>query len=148
MRALLTEGCLKTHRFLDNCTPEFLNHLEEFAREVTFAEGQTILREGQYADRFYLICEGKIQIEAGSNRKPLVAIQTLGAGDLLGWSWLFPPFQCHFSARALEPCRALELNAPALLVRAEDDPIFGYELMKRISNQLIRRLHAVRKRFV
>jgi CRP/FNR family transcriptional regulator, cyclic AMP receptor protein len=139
MTALLTEGCLKPHPFLQGCTTEFLNHLEEFVTEVNFAEGETILREGQYADRFYLICEGKVSVECGCNGRRGVTIQILGPGDSLGWSWLYPPFEWHFTARALEPCRAVELNAASLLIRAEEDPAFGYELMKRISKHFIER---------
>ncbi len=148
MTAQLTEGCLKPHPFLENCSPGFLNHLEEFATEVKFQPGQIIFHEADYADRFYLICEGKIALESGSNGAPGFTIQTLGPGDLLGWSWLFPPFEWHFSARALEPCRAIALNAASLLIRAEEDPTFGYELMKRISKQVIQRLQATRKRLI
>ena len=146
MTALLTEGCLKPHAFLDGCTTEFLNHLEEFARDVTFIPGDEILRAGEYADRFYLICEGKVALETGCNGTPAVLIQTLGPGELLGWSWLFPPFKWNFTARVLEPCRAVELNAASLLIRAEEDPVFGYELMKRISKHVIQRLQMTRKR--
>lgn len=145
MPALLTEGCLKNHPLLDGCSNEFLNHLEEFASEVAFEPGEVIFHEGEYADRFFLVCEGSIQLEASTNgdRMP---IQVLEAGDLLGWSWLFPPFEWHFSARALTRCRAVELNAASLLIRAEEDPAFGYELMKRIGKQVVCRLQATRKR--
>ena len=148
MTSLITEGCLKPHPFLEDCTPDFLNHLEEFATEATFEKDQTIFSEGEYADRFYLICEGKIRLDSGSNGKPGIAIQILGPGDVLGWSWLYPPFEWHFSARAVEPCKVVVLNAASLLIRAEEDPAFGYELMKRISKQVIHRLQATRKRLV
>jgi CRP-like cAMP-binding protein len=113
---------------------------------VEFETGETILREGDYADKFYLICEGKIALEAACNGATSVPIQTLGAGDLLGWSWLYAPYEWHFTARALEPVKAVELNAASLLIRAEEDPVFGYELMKRISQHLIQRFQATRKR--
>lgn len=146
MPALLTEGSVKTHPFLLGCSAEFLNHLEEFARETTFKAGETIFREGEYADRFYLISKGTIQLESGTNGCPGVAIQTLGPGDVLGWSWLYPPFEWHFSARAIEECEVTEINAASLLIQAEEDPEFGYQLMKRISLQLIGRLRATRAR--
>jgi CRP/FNR family cyclic AMP-dependent transcriptional regulator len=146
MTALLTEGCLKPHPFVDGCSCEFLNHLEEFAREVDFKAGETILREGDYADRFYLICEGSVSLESALNGSPAITLQTLGAGEVLGWSWLYAPYQWHFTARAITRCHAVELNAASLLVRAEEDPVFGYELMKRLSQHLIRRLQSTRKR--
>jgi len=148
MTALLTEGFLKPHPFLEGCSPEFLNHLAEFATEATFEKGEVVFSESAYADRFYLICEGKICLECGSNGEPGVTIQTLGPGDMLGWSWLYPPFEWHFSARAAEPCKVVVLNAASLLIRAEEDPVFGYELMKRVSKQLIQRLQTTRTRLV
>lgn len=144
MPALLTEGCLKNHPFLSECSSDFLNHCEEFARDVTFEAGDLILREGGYADRFYLICEGKVQLELNTNGDVPTVLQVLGPGDVLGWSWLYPPFEWHFSARALAHCRAVELNGASLLIRAEEDPLFGYQLMKRISMQLVQRLQATR----
>ena len=148
MTALLTEGQLKVHPFLYEATPEFLNHLEEFSREVSFSKGDIIFKEGDYADRFYLILSGKIALETSTNGKPKATIQVLGAGEALGWSWLFPPFEWHFAARALEPVTAIVLNGASLLIRAEEDPKFGYELMKRVANQVIQRLQATRKRFL
>jgi CRP/FNR family cyclic AMP-dependent transcriptional regulator len=135
MTALLTQGCLKPHPFLNNCTTDFLNHLEEFATEANFPAGETILKEGNYADRFYLICAGKIALESCANGKPGIALHVLGPGDVLGWSWLYAPFEWHFSARAIEPCRAVALNAAALLIRAEEEPLFGSELFKRMGSR-------------
>jgi CRP-like cAMP-binding protein len=148
MTALLTEGCLKAHPFLEGCSCDFLNHLEEFARDVDFKEGETILHEGEYADRFYLICEGRVSLESDSNGAPGINIQTLGPGDVLGWSWMYAPYEWHFTARALTSCHAVELNGASLLIRAEEDRAFGYELMKRLSKHLIHRLQATRKRLV
>jgi len=128
MTALLTEGCLKKHPFLNGCSCEFLNQLDEFAHEVRFEQGEMILVEGDYADRCYLIGAGKVQLSAGANGDSSVPIQVLGPGDVLGWSWLYPPFEWHFTARALENCAAMQLNAASLLIRAEEDPVFGYEL--------------------
>ena len=146
MTALLTEGCNKSRPFVEGCSPELLNHLAEFAKTVK--KGEVIFSEGEYADRFYLICEGKICLEYGSNGEPGITIQILGPGDMLGWSWLYPPFEWLFSARAIEPCKVVAFNAASLLSRAEEDPAFGYELMKRISKQVIQRLQATRTRLV
>ena len=92
MTALLTEGCLKPHPFVDGCSCEFLNHLEEFSREVDFNAGETILREGNYADRFYLICEGSVSLESALNGSGVITLQALGPGDVLGWSWMYAPY--------------------------------------------------------
>jgi CRP/FNR family transcriptional regulator, cyclic AMP receptor protein len=144
----LTEGVLKGHPFLKGASEQFLNELEEFSGEATFEAGDIILAEGGYADKCFLIRQGRVQLEVRANGKPAVVLQTLGPGDILGWSWMYPPFQWHFCARATERCEMIELNAASLLIRAEENPVFGYELMKRISMQLIHRLHAFRDRFV
>ncbi|HVK57579.1 MAG TPA: cyclic nucleotide-binding domain-containing protein [Candidatus Kapabacteria bacterium] len=145
MPALLTEGCLKDHPFLNDCTSSFLNHLEEFAREVTFEPGQVILKEREYGDKFYLIRSGKVRLELGTG-KSTITIQLLKAGDILGCSWLNPPFEWHFTARALDRCELVELNAASLLIRAEEDSEFGYQLMKRLSIHMVQRLEALSNR--
>ena len=147
MPALLTEGLLSQHSFVKGASEEFLNELEEFSHETSFDAGATILAEGAYADKCFLIRDGRVQLESRANGNP-VLLQTLGAGDTLGWSWLYPPFLWHFTARAIEHCEMIELNAPSLMIRAEENPVFGYELMKRISMQLIHRLEAARDRLV
>ena len=148
MPALLTEGILKGHPFLERASEQFLNELGEFSREASFEVGDVILTEGTYADRCFLIRKGRLQLELRGDREIPIVLQMLGPGDILGWSWLYPPFQWHFTARALEHCEMIELNAASLLIRAEENPVFGYELMKRISMQLIHRLQAFRDRLV
>jgi CRP-like cAMP-binding protein len=148
MQPLLTEGHIKSHPFLTGCSSCFLNHLEEFGTEAEFEKAETILREGEYADRCYLICEGRVELTTSANGEGTIEVQVLEPGDVLGWSWLYPPFKWHFTARALTPCKAIELNAASLLIRAEEEPAFGFELMKRISLQLVQRLQATRKRLV
>lgn len=145
MPALLTEGGLTQHPLLHGCSEAFLNRLEEFASAASFEVGQQILAEGGYADRFYLIIEGAVLLEGDVDGEQL-PIQMLGPGDVLGWSWLFPPFRWHFSARAIEHTEAIALNGASLLIRAEEQPEFGYQLLKLISRQVVGRLQATRKR--
>ena len=78
MTTLLTEGCLKPHPFLDGCSADFQNRFEEFSCQASFAAGEVILREGDYADRFYLICDGKVVLEERTQRLG-AATQTLSA---------------------------------------------------------------------
>jgi CRP-like cAMP-binding protein len=75
-------------------------------------------------------------------------VQELGDGDVLGWSWLFPPYVWHFQARALEPTEAVMIDGGHLLTAAERDPKFGYNLMKRVSRVVIQRLQATRKQLL
>ena len=143
MTALLARPELQEHPFLRNASAEFLNKLAPFETEVNIAAGETILQEDHYADRLYLIIEGEVVLESGIAGK---RIDTVGAGEVLGWSWLYAPYVSRFTARAVTPVRALELNGPALLVLAEENHDFGFELMKRIASCTIRRLDCLRKR--
>ena len=75
-------------------------------------------------------------------------IQTLTAGHVLGWSWLFPPYYWHFDARALEPTRAIFFYGTRLREECEQDPDLGYALMKRVTQVLINRLQATRRQIL
>src|SRR5256885_1527960 len=93
------------HPFLAGMNSAHLALLADCAIAVHYKKGQTILREGELANRFYLIESGKVILESGEGFGDPVVIETIGAGDLLGWSWMFPPYVWHFTARAVEPTR-------------------------------------------
>ena len=118
------------------------------ASETKLKTDQVLFREGEPANKFYLIESGRIAIEAHQLANGTALVQTLGPGDVLGWSWLFPPFTWHFQARALEPSPAIVLDGARLLVTAERNREFGYELMKRVAQVVIRRLQATRKQLL
>jgi len=139
---------IKNHPFFHGMKPEHLSVLIEGAKAVQFKEGDVLFREGEPANQFYLIERGQIALEAHEPAKPTKLVQTLGAGDVLGWSWLFPPFIWHFQARAVEPTSALLLNGAHLLGSAECDREFGYDLMKRLARVVIHRLQATRKQLL
>jgi CRP-like cAMP-binding protein len=134
--------------FFDGMRPEHLAVLPEGAQTVQFKAGDVLFREEDPASRFYLIESGKVTLEAHEPAGGTTPVQTLGAGDVLGWSWLFPPFVWHFQARAIEPTNVIALNGAHLMVSAERDHDFGYELMKRVAQVVIRRLQATRKQLL
>ena len=133
------------HSLLDELEPHHLDELLKNAEEVEFTPGQVIFREGDPANRFYLIQSGKVVVEAPMRSGAPIQIEALVGGDVLGWSWLFPGFAWRFQARALEATRAIACDGGHLLVHSEEDHDFGYELMKRVAQVLIRRLQATRK---
>ncbi len=114
--------------------------------EMQFETGQSILQEGSPANRFYLILEGKVALESELERRGQIPVKTLGPGDDLGWSWLFPPYSLHFSARALEPTRTIFFYGTRLREQCEADHELGYQLMKRIAEVLIQHLQAMQQR--
>jgi len=139
---------LPAQPFLRGLTPEQLNLLAEDSMPAEFQPGERILSEGAPANRFYLILEGRVELESSVLDGEPVAVQTLGAGDLLGWSWLFPPFCWHFDARAVLPTKAILFYAKHVRELCEQDHDLGYELMKRVSIILIQRLQSSRNQWV
>jgi CRP-like cAMP-binding protein len=137
-----------THPFLSSLSPAYLAVLAECAEHRQFAAEEIIFREGEVADRFYLIQEGKVALESHVPPKGRLIVQDLGRDDVLGWSWLFPPYVWHFQARAVERTRAITFNGAHLLVACERNHEFGYDLMKRLAQVLIRRLQATQQHLV
>ena len=136
------------HPFLAGTNRRQLALLTDCAIAVQFKKGQMIFREGQLANRFYLIETGKVVLESGSGLGDPVVVDTIGAGDLLGWSWMFPPHTWHFSARAIEPTTAIFFSGTILREYCEKDHSLGYELLKRISLVMNRRLQAARNKML
>ena len=110
-----------------------------------FAPGELIFREGEPANRFYLIRSGKVAVGAYTQDHGTSLIETVGAGDVLGWSWLFPPYYWHFDARAIESTEAIFFYGTPLRVQCETDHEFGYQLLHRMTEVVIRRLQETRR---
>jgi CRP-like cAMP-binding protein len=118
--------------------------MAECAMPTAFEAGELIFKEGDVANRFYLIERGSVALESKSNNSESIRIQTIGAGDVLGWSWLFPPYLWHFDARAIETSKVLFIYGSRLRDHCEDDHDFGYEVIKRIAEVMMARLQATR----
>jgi CRP-like cAMP-binding protein len=135
---------IKEHPFWKGLDARHFPLLAEGAAVVHFAPGEMIYKEGGQAERFYLVLRGKAALEAFIPGRAPVTIQTVGRGDALGWSWLFPPYRWYFSARAIEETEALAWETSQLRANADRDREFGYELMYRMAQVLLQRLHATR----
>jgi CRP/FNR family transcriptional regulator, cyclic AMP receptor protein len=136
------------HPFLAGTNHTQLALLTDCAMACHFKSGQIIFREGEIANRFYLIESGKVVLESSNDSGESVVVDTIGAGDLLGWSWMFPPYVWHFSARAVEPTEAIFFYGTILREYCERDPSLGYELFKRMAPIMLRRLQAARKKML
>jgi CRP/FNR family transcriptional regulator, cyclic AMP receptor protein len=136
------------HPFLAGMNRTQLALLTDCAIAAHFAPGQIILREGEMANRFYLIESGKVVLESGEDFGEPVIVETIGAGDLLGWSWMFPPHVWHFTARAVERTEAIFFYGTILREYCERDPSLGYELFKRMAPIMLRRLQAAREKML
>ena len=132
--------------FFKGLTARHLQLLTESAMEMEFSPGQSILQEGNPANRFYLILAGKVALETELGDQGLVPIEILGAGDDLGWSWLFPPYYLNSGARALEPTKTIFFYGTRLREQCEQDHDLGYELLQRVAEVVVKRLRATEQR--
>ena len=138
------ERVLAEHAFFEGLDTRYLHLLVGCASNVRFDAGQYIFREGEEANQFYLIRHGKVGVEIHAAERGSITIQTLGEGEVLGWSWLVPPYQWQFDARALELTRAIALDGKCLRTKSEEDHDLGYELLKRFVHVVEDRLQAAR----
>lgn len=138
------EPILSEHPFLKGLRPEHLKLLVGCASNVRFNAGQHLFRESEEANQFYMIRQGKVAVEILAPGRGPVTVQTVGEGDVLGWSWLIPPYRWRFDARALELTRAIALDGKCLRTKSEEDHDLGYELLKRFSSIIVERFEATR----
>ncbi|MBI4229149.1 MAG: cyclic nucleotide-binding domain-containing protein [Deltaproteobacteria bacterium] len=133
------------HPFFKGLKKSYLDLILGCASEARFDSGETIFREGERADKFYIILQGKVAIEAlmAPERDP-ITILNLGENDVLGWSWLFAPHRWHFDARATAPTKAISIDGDKIRKKCEEDHDLGYELMKRFATIIEQRLRSVR----
>jgi CRP/FNR family transcriptional regulator, cyclic AMP receptor protein len=128
--------------------PERLAIVTGCASNTGFDAGETIFREGDPADVFYLVRTGTVALEIHAPGRGGLTIETLHEGDVLGWSWLFPPHRWQFDARALAPVRAVAFDGACLRGKSEADPALGYDLMTRFARVMVERLQATRLRLL
>jgi CRP/FNR family cyclic AMP-dependent transcriptional regulator len=140
----VTTESLATHRFLRGMPSGQLAELAGAASVVLFQTGSRIFDDGGNANRFWLIRSGRVALAGDAP----ATIEMLGMGDVLGLSWLLPPFRWKFGATAVGPVEAFEFDAPSVRARCVSDPALGHELTRRFIGVSVQRLHATRKRLL
>src|ERR1051325_11288175 len=135
--------------FFAGMSDQHIRILASVAHRTHFGEGQIIFHQGETANRFYLIEEGVIELEAtlAPGERRIVA-GTIHPGDVLGWSWLFPPFEWQFTAHALNQTTAIFFYGTVLREHCETDPSLGFELFKRMAQEMVKRLQSARRRLL
>ena len=144
MKTTTLEPFIKEHPFFQDLLQPHLDVIVGCAKNVRFAEGVTLIREGDHADHFFLLREGLVALDVHQPGRATISIQTIGAGDVLGWSWLFPPYRWQFSAHALQAVRAIAFDGRCLRRKCEQDHDLGYGLMQRAARIMMQRLQATR----
>lgn len=138
------EQSLADHPFAQDLEPNIISMVAACGKQVDFSADDYIFREGESADQFYLIQQGAVALEMFSPGHGIFTFVTLKDGQLLGVSWLAPPYRWAFDARAIEPTQAIAFNASQLRDQCESDHHVGYELLKRFIEPLIQRMQAAR----
>ena len=138
------EAILSAHPFFHDLESRHLDLLVGCASNVRIDPGQFLFHTGEEANQFFLIRHGRVALEiAAPGRRPLT-LQTLGEGEILGWTWLIPPYHWMFDSRAIEQTRAVALDGKCLRGKCEADHDLGYELLKRFAHIMEQRLVAAR----
>jgi CRP-like cAMP-binding protein len=130
--------------FFKGLDSDYVRLIAGCASNVRFNARDYVFREGDESNQFYLIRHGRIAVEIFAPGRGPLTIETLGEGDVLGWSWLMPPFKKQFDAQAVELVRAIAFDGACIRTKCEADPKLGYELMKRFSGIIGARLQATR----
>lgn len=138
------EPILTAHPFFKDLDKKYVQLITGCASNVRFEAGKFIFREGEEAQKFYLVRQGKVAIGSSTPNRGHITIETLDEGDILGWSWLIPPYNWHFDARSLDMTRAIALDGKCLRRKCEEDHDLGYELLKRFAHIMEQRLSSTR----
>lgn len=138
------ERLLREHPFLQGLDDRQFALLAGCAKKARFAAGEYIFREGQEANASYLVRTGRVSLEVNVAGRGPVQLHTVEEGEVLGWSWLYPPYRWQFDARVVEPLRAIFLDGACLRSKCESDHDLGYELVKRLLRQVHQRLERAR----
>jgi CRP/FNR family cyclic AMP-dependent transcriptional regulator len=129
-------------------TPAHRATIAGCAGNRVFEPGATLLREGAPADAFFLVRRGSVAIETDVPGRGPVTVETLHAGDVLGWSWLLPPYRSSFGARALERTGVIAVDGACLRGKCDADPTLGYDLLKVLAAVFTARLQDTRLRLL
>lgn len=135
---------LEAHPFFAGLAPEYRDLMAGCARNVRFEAGRYVFRAGEPADAFYLVRHGRVALELPSGAGRPVTLGMLGPGEILGASWIVPPYRWNSDARVVELVRAIALDAVCLRRKCEESPALGWDLMKRFVPVVVARMQAAR----
>jgi CRP/FNR family cyclic AMP-dependent transcriptional regulator len=129
---------------LEALAPEHRAVIAGCGRNCVFEPGEYLMREGEPADVFYVIREGVAALETFVPQRGAVTIQTLGEGELVGWSWLVPPYRVAFDVRTVSTVHALAFDGACLRGKSDQDPALGYDLLRLFAAVIVERLQRTR----
>ncbi len=142
------EPYLREHPFIEGMREDFVQTLVGCASNAKYDEGEFVFRAGQEADKFIFIRSGTLALDVPAGNRGSVTIQTLSDGEVLGWSWLMPPYHWQIDARAVTLLRCIQIDGKCLRTKCDNDPALGYEIMKRLGDVIQKHLRATRLQLV
>jgi CRP-like cAMP-binding protein len=142
------EALLRKAPFFEGAPGTHLETVAGCASNVHFDEDEVLFREGDRADTFYLVRHGTVALELYAPGRQGITIETIDAGEMVGWSWLFPPYRWHFDARALSTVRATAFDGACIRGKCQADPALGFDLMSRFAQVMMERLQWTRLRLL
>jgi CRP-like cAMP-binding protein len=146
MRSL--QDLLMEHPFFSGLDDSTVSLLVGCASNAHYRPGQYLFHEGEPADRFFVVRRGRVALDVHIPGQPEKVVDTVDEGDVVGWSWLVPPYRWFFDARAVQEVSAVVVEAACLRARCEEDPALGYALMQRVARVMYERLQSARVRLL
>lgn len=144
----LTAEYLSDHQFFSSFSESDLKFLCECASKKEVKKGTILFRQGERAHNFYVVRDGRISVQIPAILGPTLEIQSLSKDKIMGWSWLISPYRWNFQTKAEEDSLLLEFDGAAILENCEQDPKFGYELVKKFAALMSQRLDAARQKMM
>jgi CRP/FNR family transcriptional regulator, cyclic AMP receptor protein len=142
------KGYLVEHEFFSGFSDDVLNFLCNHSNSYGIKKDLALFRQGEKADKFYVVRNGLMSIQMPAIMGPNLDIQTLGNGQVLGWSWLISPYKWNFQAVARQDTELLMFDGVAILAKCEQDSKFGYEMMRKFAELMSVRLDAARRKLM
>ena len=142
------EEYLPEHPFFVDMDPDLVTLFAGCATNVHFKPGESLFHEGDAADTFFIVRKGRVSISSHAPGVGGVVMDTAEAGEVVGWSWLVPPYRWMFDARAVKSTSAVAFDATCLRGKCSADPAVGYALLQRVSSVMLDRLEATRMRLI
>lgn len=139
---------LPEHPFFAGLEPAAMELVVGCAQNVHAHEGEVLFRTGEPADTFYVVRRGRVALDLHAPDRGALTIASLGEGEVVGWSWLVPPYRWVFDARAQTEVSAVALDGACLRGKCDDDPALGYALMQRVAQVMYDRLQDARIRLL
>lgn len=138
---------LGEHPFFVGISAPTVRLIEGCSKNVHWSPGTYVFHEGDPADSLFVVRHGRVALEVHRPGRAHV-LDTVEAGDVVGWSWLVPPYRWFFDARAADEVSAVEIDARCLRDKCDADPAVGYALMQRVAQVMYHRLQSARIRLL